>query len=365
MRFLPRIWALAVLAVASTAAAQEVVHWQGDIERARQLAAQTNRLVLIHFVSRGCEPCARLESTVFSQPSFAQALEADFVPVKVNATDFPITAQRYGIATAPSDVVITPGGQLVCKTNCPQDVAQYTAQVRRISDNYRRVSAEMIATARPADPTASRPTDRAVAGPVVDPRMVSRNEGQSQARSATHAAGPAISTETTASGQNHPAATQSPAGAWSPNRPEAAAAHGIPTPSAPIATASQPATPLQPSVALDGHCPVQLIEGQRWTPGDRRFGAVHRGRLYFFAGPTEQQRFMRDPDHFSPMLAGHDPVLWQESGQLISGRREHGVFHDNRVFLFATEESLAKFERNPGAFTLPVEQAMRNTGVRR
>jgi protein disulfide-isomerase len=110
---------------------------------------------------------------------------------------------------------------------------------------------------------------------------------------------------------------------------------------------------------------VQLIEGQRWTAGDRRFGAVHRGRLYFFSGPTEQQRFMRDPDQYSPMLAGYDAVLWQESGQLISGRREHGVFHDNRVYLFATEESLARFERNPGAFIAPVEQAMRSTGVRR
>jgi YHS domain-containing protein len=138
-----------------------------------------------------------------------------------------------------------------------------------------------------------------------------------------------------------------------------------PATSLPVAQAA-PSAAAQPTVALDGYCPVQLIEGQRWTAGDRRFGAVHRGRLYFFAGPMEQQRFMRDPDHFSPMLAGYDAVVWQESGQLISGRREHGVFHDNRVFLFATEESLAKFERNPGAFTTPIEQAMRGgTGVRR
>jgi YHS domain-containing protein len=115
-------------------------------------------------------------------------------------------------------------------------------------------------------------------------------------------------------------------------------------------------------MALDGYCPVQLIEGQRWSAGDRRFGAVHRGRLYFFAGPTEQQRFMRDPDRYSPMLAGFDPVVWNESGQLVSGRREHGVFHDNRVFLFATEDSIAKFERNPALYTQQIEQAMRTTG---
>ena len=403
MRLFQSSIALAAVCIVTASAAGEIVRWQTDTDAAMRLAAQSNRLVLIHFVSRGCEPCARLEATVFSQPTFAQALETDFVPVKVNATDFPITAQRFGVTSAPTDVVITPAGQLVCKTGCPPDAAQYVAQLRRISDTYRRVSTEMATANQPAanQPAANQSGTIAATRP---PQMTSTapaNDPRQPATTAINAgtvipAQPAMTPGASAWGQPERSAGSTPTGptaqaqppissahivnpTWSPDRPQTGAtaaqplaaqgavaqpAPGQSTVGTSLASA-QPAVSSQPSVALDGYCPVQLIEGQRWTAGDRRFGAVHRGRLYFFSGPTEQQRFMRDPDQYSPMLAGYDAVLWQESGQLISGRREHGVFHDNRVYLFATEESLARFERNPSAFIAPVEQAMRSTGVRR
>jgi hypothetical protein len=366
------IWGtLAALAlVAASSQAEELVRWQGDIDRARQLAAQSNRLVLIHFVSRGCEPCARLEANVFSQPTFAQTLDADFVPVKINASDFPITAQRYGVATAPSDVVITPGGQLVCKTSCPQDAAQYVSQLRRISDNYRRVSTELAGAGLAGPHAVGHPVQPPAASVTADPRVQAFMANPAAAPNIAQPAPPAANTPAiqpsatpgapiTIPSQAAPSVAQPAPPAWTPNRPQAG-------PSTEIAAGTTPAGalgPAQPTMALDGYCPVQLIEGQRWTPGDRRFGAVHRGRLYFFAGPNDQQRFMRDPDRYSPMLAGFDPVVWQESGQLVPGRREHGVFHDNRVFLFATEDSIARFERNPGIYTQQIEQAMRNPGA--
>jgi YHS domain-containing protein len=115
-----------------------------------------------------------------------------------------------------------------------------------------------------------------------------------------------------------------------------------------------PAQPGTPPLGLDGYCAVHLAERQEWTPGvpnDPRLGAIHRGRLYLFASPDCQQKFLADPDRYSPVLSGHDPVIFVERGQLVPGRREHGCFYgaegNRRIVLFADEASYQAFERNP------------------
>ena len=108
------------------------------------------------------------------------------------------------------------------------------------------------------------------------------------------------------------------------------------------------ATPaINPPLGLDGYCPVVLSEKQQWVLGDRRFGAIHRGRTYLFAGAEEQRRFFTDPDRYAPAVSGNDVVLAAEQGQPVPGMREHGVFFGNRVYLFSSEATLEKFSRNP------------------
>ncbi len=77
---------------------------------------------------------------------------------------------------------------------------------------------------------------------------------------------------------------------------------------------------------------------------------IHRGRTYLFAGPAEQERFLRDPDRYAPVVSGNDIVLATEAGQVVSGMREHGVYFGNRVYLFSSEETLKKFAKNPNLY---------------
>jgi YHS domain-containing protein len=118
-----------------------------------------------------------------------------------------------------------------------------------------------------------------------------------------------------------------------------------------------PAAPGNLPVGLDGCCPVSLVEKQRWVAGDRRWGVNHRGRLYLFAGPEEQQRFFADPDRYAPVLSGNDVVLAGE-GQVVPGRREFGDFYRNRVYLFSSAASMAKFESNPAVYANQALQAL-------
>ncbi len=48
----------------------------------------------------------------------------------------------------------------------------------------------------------------------------------------------------------------------------------------------------RPGAGLDGYCPVTLVEQEKWVKGDPKWGAHHRGRLYFFISPEAQQRFL-------------------------------------------------------------------------
>jgi YHS domain-containing protein len=59
------------------------------------------------------------------------------------------------------------------------------------------------------------------------------------------------------------------------------------------------------------------------------------------------------------VISGNDPVLAMDGGQAVSGRREHGVFYENRIYLFADEASLQRFYQNPNRYAAEVVQAMR------
>lgn len=134
-----------------------------------------------------------------------------------------------------------------------------------------------------------------------------------------------------------------------------------------IAQSSQPEnTSDQPeNVVMDGFCPVVLLNEERWVSGDPRWGAQHRGKVFLFSSKTAQQEFLTDPDKYSPLLSGYDPVVFHETGRLSTGLRAHGVRYQNMTCLFSSEESLQRFWKSPWLFTQSAKQAMRtDTHVR-
>ena len=116
---------------------------------------------------------------------------------------------------------------------------------------------------------------------------------------------------------------------------------------------------------MDGYCPVTLLKNDVWKQGDPRYGVVHRGRLYLFAGPDEKEQFFANPDDFSPVLAGVDAVYLADSGEATEGQRTHGVVYRKRVYLFSSEENLQRFWQSPERYAAPIRQAMETGTVDR
>ncbi|HMP05172.1 MAG TPA: hypothetical protein PJ982_02385, partial [Lacipirellulaceae bacterium] len=131
-----------------------------------------------------------------------------------------------------------------------------------------------------------------------------------------------------------------------------------PPAAATVAGAPPALPPNSPPVAFDGCCPVTLKSLNKWTPGNAAFGAIHRGRTYLFAGETQRQQFLADPDAFSPVFAGYDPVLLLDQQRSVPGERKFGYRYGGQFYLFASRETMAKFEASPQSYAAGVRQAM-------
>ena len=127
--------------VADGASAQDQIQWQPNLETAQRVAAQSKRLVLIHFWAPWCKPCRQLEQGVFAQPETGKALEANFVMVKLNVDDSPATARMYYVSSLPTDVIITPNGHLVAALPSPLTAPQYIAAMNQAAEGHRRLAA--------------------------------------------------------------------------------------------------------------------------------------------------------------------------------------------------------------------------------
>ncbi len=354
---------------ADAALAQDQIHWQPDLETAQRLAAQHRKLVLIHFWAPWCKPCRQLEQTVFSQPETGKALEANFVPVKLNADDSPATTRMYRVASLPTDVIITPDGRLVASLPSPQTQEQYLAQLNQVADGHRRLGAGGSATAQSAVVNPYATQAAATAASQQTPAMQQATMQQASLQQPVQqqpgvgqppAGGqpPMATGQPMAAGQA-PAMPQGELAAQAQfQRPAASPGRGSGTSRGGQSAAGQSASRLAP-VGLDGCCPVTLVEQKRWARGDTQWGAVHRGRTYLFASSEAQHRFLANPDAYSPVIEGNDPVLALDNRQLVPGSRALGVFYEKRVYLFSSEETLRRFEQNPKRYAAEIVQAMR------
>jgi len=394
-------------------AQQQAFRWETNFDQARATAASSNRLLLVHFGAPWCKPCRELENNVFKQPGFGQQLASQYVAVKLDLDQNQALAQSYGVKAIPTDVIVSPQGQVLFMTHSPSSADKYVNTMQQIATKFTGPAASVAS--KPASALPSLPVS-----PAPPPQSFAPQPPQGQPQQFAPPAG-AQSNRTTDSrydyyfsGNGAPGATASappvntappvappaqvvaaPPQGFAPQQPPIAApvdtryaadaryapdnryaqpppiqspvAPPSAAPVAPSAAATTPRTvvtqaqlpPGSPPLGLEGFCPILLSERRQWVPGDVMWGAVHRGRTYLFSGPAEQQKFLSNPDRYSPVMSGNDPVAALNQGQAINGRREFGFFYGERVYLFASEESLTEFERNPNRYAAEITAAMR------
>lgn len=448
------------------AAAEPIgVAWRTNLDAAKLEAAQSGRLLLLHFYTQSCMPCKVLDQNVLSQPQVGAAVERSYVPVKVDAEAQPGLRNWLKVEQWPTDVVMTPDGNVVATLGTPQTPDAYIEQLENLARHFRATtpgtggapqppvnSAYASLPVRPAAGGAAAGAPRynqAVVPPVANsyagaaaPSLL-RSQGNPYVTGGAPVAGGVAAGAGTAMAAGQPGLPPTTSGAPPSGAVAAAGAPVIPNnamptsyrnpmfagpPSAGVAAAGvaappaaagvagivapptaavaglasaapvnvatpsaaavgaplvdaaiagpaiastiappalaavraipQPLPPNSPPVAFDGCCPVTLSTINEWKPGNTAFGAIHRGRTYLFAGEGQRQQFLANPDAYSPVFAGFDPVLLLEKQQTVPGTRKHGFKYGGAFYLFSSKETMAKFEASPQTYAAGVRQAM-------
>ncbi|MCC7085579.1 MAG: DUF255 domain-containing protein [Pirellulales bacterium] len=443
--WLIRLVALSIVASTRLAAAQSAssstLDWQPTDKEAIRIAAQTNRLVLVHFYSPSDQACQMIERNIYSQPAVRDKIQAKFVPFKLNVEESPLTAKLYGVDRIPSDFVLNADGVPMDRFVCPLVADAYLTALDLAAAKVRPTTQaqNVVATTSTAAPPAA--TAPATTTPIASTPAASAQSTLVAEPAPYQASAPSPTTTSLAYNQEvnvegATTAAQSPAQKTPPQPPaipaysddryaeffqrwnagqkaasQAPVASQPVTPTAnsqlvqaPVNATAQPSATAPPSAApfgsvsqpityagnaatsadssnaqlaagaaspsstampvgvpplgLEGYCPVTLIEQNRWQVGDRRWGAVHRGRTYLFTGPMEQKQFLADPDRYSPAISGRDVVAALDRGQSLEGQRQFGVKNtDGRMYLFATAINRDIFIKNANRYSAEVKQA--------
>jgi thiol-disulfide isomerase/thioredoxin/YHS domain-containing protein len=135
--------------------------WQPTLDAARQLAARTDRLVLVYFYADWCQACRVMEEELAAAPNAMGELQQHYVAVKVNADFFPATAKQYGVTGLPTTVVITPQGQAIDGIRGRLELRQYVARLSQVAGEFRRAAAAHAARGWPAAASAGSVGDGA------------------------------------------------------------------------------------------------------------------------------------------------------------------------------------------------------------
>lgn len=377
------------------------IAWMTNLEQARQVAASQGRPILVHFWNDNCPPCVAVERNVFSRPEVERALSSGFVAVKIKVDDAPEVARWFKIDRWPTDLILTADGKELARTVSPQDPQRYVAMLLQAGASLRPSTAAAAqalnqagaATVEPARQMANQFTGQVAAaaasaggafippdagggfrpgayvpepGPALAPQAgpYGAQPANAFAPPAAPAAAPGSSFASQTNAPGAPAGASLTTGLGRAMFGNASAsAPSSPPPSVPPPSPPPPSvSPGAASLGMDGYCTVTLMEQHQWKRGDVRWGAIHRDRTYLFAGPDEQQKFLSNPDRFAPMLSGFDAVLFAQQGKLVPGRRQHGVWFQEQMYLFVDEASLERFRSSPGTFAARAEQAMRAAG---
>jgi hypothetical protein len=99
-------------------------------------------------------------------------------------------------------------------------------------------------------------------------------------------------------------------------------------------------------LALYGYDPVSYFIDKAARPGAEDYEFRFAGLVWRFRSEANRKAFAETPERFVPAFGGYDPIAVGQ-GVPLEGNPAFFAVHEQRLFLFAREESLTRFLENP------------------
>lgn len=100
------------------------------------------------------------------------------------------------------------------------------------------------------------------------------------------------------------------------------------------------------SAAVDGYCPVCVMEMKKWVKGNSQFSVTHDGKTYLFPGEDQRQMFLKNPAKYTPVMGGDCVVAHVEMGKRVAGKPHFAAIHQSRLYLFSEQKGKDMFIAN-------------------
>jgi len=386
------------------AAVPSAIRWETDLDAAMARAEREQRPLFLHFFGNDCQPAQQMAVEVFAQPNIASHLNANFVMVRINASENAALAQKFAVMSIPMDLIMKPNGQLVHRRTggiTAERFSDYLEFLQKTIQPERgpvssplnppsspfpagnpAVSSYQQPAPTPFAPQPSLPPQQREGGAVPGTARDHFAPQSPFARQSLSTPPSAVAGTMSSAPPGNPNALRiddsvmksaAEYGTYPPqdsanahaNSPSVAAT--APSISAVMAVVPAPAKmTVEVPLALEGFCPVTLCTEERWSTGNPVYCTMYQGHIFRFATAEAMTTFAQNPANYIPVAMGEDIVLMVDRNRRINGNRRFGAWYQGRVFLFSSQESLSAFSERPDFYTeiaLKYELACRDRSV--
>jgi thiol-disulfide isomerase/thioredoxin len=243
-----------VFAANANAAEKVTKGWHKNYSHAYFEAKRLGLLLVVHFYTDCCGPCQQMEASVLNTAEVTAKLGRTAVGVKINADHHELLTSQFRIDAYPSDVYVGPDGKILFRRSGYATARSYAAQLTKANQ---RVDVRSLAAAG-AKPTA----------PVTQP-------------------------------------------------------------------------------TLNGYSPVAITKDRKWQKGSSKFAWQHADNLYHLQNAEELALFKANPDRYLPEISGHDPLELSTGRRAVPGDIRFGAFFRGKLYLLTNDKNRKRFLSKP------------------
>ncbi len=111
----------------------DIIQWQPDYESAVKAAAAANKPILLELYMDTCGHCARLHKETLTDTQVAEAVNARFIPVRVEGRSRMDLVKKFDVKGAPTTLILSPQEVEKHRFVGFQTPAEYLQELSKIS----------------------------------------------------------------------------------------------------------------------------------------------------------------------------------------------------------------------------------------
>jgi thiol-disulfide isomerase/thioredoxin len=251
-----------VFAANANAAEKATRGWHKNYSDAYFEAKRLGLPLVVHFYTDWCGPCQQMEASVLNTAEVSAKLGRTAVGVKINADYHQQLTSQFRIQAYPSDVYVGPDGKILFRRSGFATARSYAAQLTKANE---QVAVRSLAAAikKSAETTIAKPAESVA------------------------------------------------------------------------------------QLTLNGYSPVAITKDRQWRKGNSEFSWKHDGSLYHLQSAEELALFKANPDDYLPELSGHDPLELSTGRRAVPGDIRYGAFFRGKLYLLTNDKNRKQFLSEP------------------